>query len=353
MSDVTPILPASPVDSDWLKPQVNIYHFSQSSSKLKRLWPLGRMGWLVAVHSGAGRYGHGDHEAAYLGVMREALACGRSLMTSDHDQKATTRAVAVACRVLSVFERSDVTNAGRGANLTEARRVECEASVVCGNSGLTSACAGMRGVVEPSALAFELLQAAQSPATGSQDRAMGRQPPLVVVGEHARTLAQQFGLETANEADELETFQVTAQAEAYWTKWHNRLQAADNEQEPATGEDDIDQRLDTVGVICIDPEGNVASALSSGGIAYKVPGRVGLAGCPRMGCNASNARQRRRHKRPRSEAAISSSRSGDHNAFAVACTGRGEHFIRSGFVSALSHRLRKTEDLERAIRYVT
>lgn len=163
---------------------------------------------------------------------------------------------------------------------------------------------------------------------------------------------------------------MTTSAEAYWRKWHAHIQAETKTESappssteavssPRPPEDDgkslpDELHLDTVGAICVDPQGNVAAALSSGGIAYKVPGRVGLAGCPRMGCNASNMRHKesRRRKRQHSSSPSSGSErvSVDRNGFAVACTGRGEHFIRSGLVSSLSRALTKCSSLDKALR---
>ena len=47
--------------------------------------------------------------------------------------------------------------------------------------------------------------------------------------------------------------------------------------------------LDTVGAIAVDQFGNVASAVSSGGIMFKDPGRVGQASVYGAGCFAENS----------------------------------------------------------------
>lgn len=48
-------------------------------------------------------------------------------------------------------------------------------------------------------------------------------------------------------------------------------------QENARNKSQDEALLDTVGAVCIDRDGNIASAVSSGGILLKHPGRVGHA----------------------------------------------------------------------------
>ena len=300
--------------------------------------------WLLAVHSGAGHYGS-SNETAYLSLLQSALRSTHERITNS---RCPPSAAQMAVYLLHSFELSRFTNAGLGANLTENGHVECEASVVCGRTGVVACCGAVRGVKEPSALALKLLEQAQRVGDNnlSGQFAFGRQPPLVVVGEHTRKLARGFGLETASDdAEELRMYQVTSKSRAHWNKWHQRFKEADQSKNDKKEEED-DEHLDTVGSVCMDTKGNVAAALSSGGVLYKVPGRLGLAGCPRMGCIAANAgvmwkktrkRKQREHRNVR-------------NAFAVACTGRGEHFFQSNLVSSLSRRMSKSANLDRALR---
>ena len=70
---------------------------------------------------------------------------------------------------------------------------------------------------------------------------------------------------------------------------------------------------DTVGVVVMDSTGNVASTVSSGGIALKQPGRVGQVSCFGCGCWAQRARASQ----------------GKPYTVGISTTGCGEHLVRT------------------------
>ncbi|CAO2835069.1 unnamed protein product [Amaranthus hypochondriacus] len=147
---------------------------------------------------------------------------------------------------------------------------------------------------------------------------LGRLPPTFLVGEGAYKWAKSKGISCAETIEEAEKWLVTERTESLWRKYKTMLDAAKtrlaaSEMKPCRSmaeENDIlfnvedyttnnvesstkgvmqeDCITDTVGVICVDHAGNVASGASSGGIAMKVSGRVGLAGMYGSGCWASS-----------------------------------------------------------------
>ncbi|MGH0123817.1 UNVERIFIED_CONTAM: hypothetical protein FKN15_029939 [Acipenser sinensis] len=116
--------------------------------------------------------------------------------------------------------------------------------------------------------------------------------------------------------------ELAEKVETEFIQTKRRRQSSENENDSGS--------LDTVGAIVIDHEGNVAAAVSSGGLAMKHPGRIGQAAHYGCGCWAEN--------------------SGNRNPYstAVSTSGCGEHLVRTMLARECSIAL-QSEDAHHAL----
>lgn len=312
----------------------------------------------------------------------------------EHLMKGTS-AISAVRAAITMLENSELTNAGRGSNLTMNGYVECDATIVDhrGQSGAVGAARGVLRPIELASVVYTNSQKAQS---------LNRAPPNLIVGESGFLLAREHGVKTVPNEQMIST--------AAKEQWEDNRRAVAQELRQSAGEgseehdasvekteEEYDARLspatiqrttmpfssrseaecafgpsrnpmafpnvsiteetfessssstpsshhkssalrskdiifDTVGAIAIDRAGNIAAGSSSGGIALRTEGRVGPAALNGIGTHVMPAAP----KDP------------EEKTIATVVSGTGEHLMSSLAASTASQRLyysvQKTED---------
>jgi taspase (threonine aspartase 1) len=221
-------------------------------------------------------------------MKKACKAAAETLALKNCPLEAVTAAIAI-------LEDAPLTNAGTGSNLTFDGFVECDASVMAGD-GTFGSIAAAGGIRNPCAAAARLALDSREPLSH------GRVRPVMLAGDAARVWALSQGLQASNTAEEAKQMHVTPRACQQQQKYLDILSESNvGIRDGSQGADstssqkrrringnhksiDTDLLNDTVGCCVITARGQVASGVSSGGIALKTSGRVGEASLYGAGC---------------------------------------------------------------------
>ncbi|NXV09568.1 TASP1 aspartase, partial [Cettia cetti] len=265
----------------------------------------------VLVHAGAGY--HSESKAKeYKHV------CKRACQKAIEKLQAGALATDAVTAALIELEDSPFTNAGLGSNLNLLGEIECDASIMDGKSLNFGAVGALSGIKNPVSVANRLLCEGQKGKLSA-----GRIPPCFLVGEGAFRWAVDHGIPACPPGIMATRFSLAAfkrnkrklelaeKVETDLIQLKKRRQSNEKENDSGT--------LDTVGAVVVDQEGNVAAAVSSGGLALKHPGRVGQAALYGCGCWAENT--------------------GAHNPYSTAVSTSGIYYFYKYLMKLLSFSL--------------
>lgn len=265
--------------------------------------------YTLAVHGGAGTIAASDaqSEVPYRAALHAAVAAGEDILAGGGS---ALDAVVAAVRML---EDCPLFNAGRGSVYNADARQEMDASVMDGRTLAAGAVACVRTVRNPVLLAQAVMEQSNC---------------VLLAGEGAERFAAERGIETVDpeyfaSAERLEQLARVRRAETGTSLDHDAAGTTGNLRAPI----DPDTKFGTVGAVARDRFGNLAAAVSTGGMTNKRPGRVGDSPLVGAGIYA------------------------DNGSAAIAATGTGEHFMRA--VAAYDVAARMTyagESLESAAR---
>ncbi|NLX08503.1 MAG: hypothetical protein GXY36_02500 [Chloroflexi bacterium] len=208
----------------------------------------------LIVHGGAWKIAPETH-AAHLRGTRAAAEAGWNILGAGGS---ALDAVEMA---VSVMEDDPTFDAGVGSVLNCVGDIELDAIIMDGRTLALGAVAAVRNIPNPVRLARVIMEDTYH---------------TLLVGDGARRFAEQKGMRLCAQAE----LTVPREVERY-----RRLQEIPN-YHPA--DEFTPNPMDTVGAVAIDASGNVAAATSTGGVHFKLPGRVGDSPLVGSGAYADN-----------------------------------------------------------------
>ena len=250
--------------------------------------------YALVIHGGAGSIYKGryspEEEKEYIDKLTEALNLGDSLLRNNKSSLDVVEAV------INILENSPLFNSGKGAVFTSEGKNELDASIMDGKTLNAGAVAGVTTIKNP-------ISAARKVMTNSKH--------VLLSGKGAEKFAAEQGLKIVEPS--------YFYTEKSWNSYLRRKKKIDSDKE----------KHGTVGCVALDKFGNLAAGTSTGGMTYKMYGRVGDSPIIGAGTYA------------------------DNNTCAVSATGHGEFFIRNVVAYDISARMKYlNESIEESANYV-
>jgi beta-aspartyl-peptidase (threonine type) len=202
----------------------------------------------ILVHGGAGSWtGTGRREAEVISSLEEGVAAGLSALKGGSAVDAVVEAVAA-------LEESGAFAAGRGSALNLDGEMELDAGIMDGESLRAGGVAAVRSVPHPVRLARFVME---------------RTEHVLIAGDGASRLAGDLGLSGRLRPDAQRLKEFREEKREYLARRESRW-VREIPSGPAGAREG-----DTVGAVAADGAGRLAAATSTGGLSFKLPGRVG------------------------------------------------------------------------------
>jgi len=237
----------------------------------------------MVIHGGAGTILKenlsSEQEAAYRFKLNQVLAKGEEILAAG----GTALDAVQVC--IMIMEDSPLFNAGKGSVFTNAGTNEMDASIMDGSDLNAGAVAGVSKVKNPISAARRVMEAS---------------PHVMLSGNGADIFAEENGLEIVDP-----TYFFTEDR-------FKALERARDREANLNSNVNADEKFGTVGVVCLDQQGNLAAGTSTGGMTNKRWGRIGDSPIIGAGTYANN------------------------ESVAVSATGHGEYFIRANVAHEIS-----------------